>query len=384
VRIDTARSAGAGFSMSDNIRGAYFEARCLLLALDTSDRQRIVRALCMEVCFSAAGGNRTRARTYELLCTAQGLADNLGTPEAHALVSAAAGYFHYFLGEWRDACAWLERAEALFRDRCVGVTFELNSVRIMLYRALAYMGSIEELAARVPPVFRDVEKQGDRYSSINLRAVPMMTVGLAHGDVDGVAHEVGQATRWLASRFLVQHYFCLVAQSQIDLYRGDGGAAFDRMVAAWPAMKRSLLLRVQSIRIAVVDQRARAALAAAATDARRRDRLLRTAERDAKQLLREKHPWATGLAQGIRAAIAHARGDRARCAQELRAAIAGFEELHMGLHAAAMRARLCELLGDGNATELRARTEAYVEREHVRDAPTMFATLAPWVEPERR
>jgi serine/threonine protein kinase len=379
LRIDTARSAGLGFSMSDNIRGAYFEARCLLLALAAGDPHRAVRALCMEVCFSAAGGTHTRERTARLLASARKFADEVGTPDAQAMFSTSAGYYHYFLGEWREASQWLERAETLFRDKCVGVAFELNSVRLMLYRALAYMGEVEELEARVPPVFREVEKQRDLYSSINLRAVPMMLVGLVQGEAERVEREVGEATKWLASRFLVQHYFCLVAQAQVDLYRRDGARALARMTAAWPAMKRSLLLRVQSIRIAVTDQRARAALAAAAaaTDAQRRERLLGRVERDAKRLLAERQGWATAVAEVVRAGVAHLRGDDARCVQSLKAAIAGFDELHMALHAAAACVRLAALVDDAEKAPLRARAEECFERRQVTDASAMVAMLTP-------
>jgi hypothetical protein len=382
LRIDTARSAGLGFSMSDNIRGAYFEARCLLLALPAGDPHRAERALCMEVCFSAAGGTHTRKRTERLLRSAKKFADDVGTPDAQAMFSTAAGYYHYFLGEWREASQWLERAEMLFRDKCMGVAFELNSVRLMLYRALAYMGEVEELEARVPPVFREVEKQRDLYSSINLRAVPMMLVGLVQGVPERVEREVGEATQWLASRFLVQHYFCLVAEAQVDLYRRDGARALARMTAAWPAMKRSLLLRVQSIRIAVTDQRARAAVAAAAaTHGQRREPLLARAERDAKGLLAERQGWATAVAEVVRAGIAHLRGDDVRCAQSLKAAIAGFDELHMALHAAAASVRLAALVGDAEKTPLRARAEACFDRRHVRDRSAMVAMLTPGLDP---
>jgi hypothetical protein len=205
----------------------------------------------------------------------------------------------------------------------------------------------------------------------------MMLVGLTHGDPERVEREVGEATQWLASRFLVQHYFCLVAQAQVDLYRRDGATALARMTAAWPAMKRSLLLRVQSIRVAVTDQRARAAVAAAAADAEHREHLLRTAERDAKTLLAERQGWATAIGEVVRAGIAHLRGDQARCVQSLKAAIAGFDELHMSLHSAAACVRLAALVDDDEKAGLRARAEACFEGRHVSDAAAMVAMLTP-------
>jgi len=377
VRIDTARSAGAGFSMTDNIRGAYFQARCLLLALAAGDAVRICRALCMEVCFSAAGGTRTRARTARLLDRAREIASGVATPEAEAMAATAAGYFHYFLGEWKPAADWLGRAEAIFRDECVGVAFELNSVRLMLYRALAFLGEIDALAGRVPPVFREIEDRGDRYSSINLRANPRALVALASDRPQDVEREVNEATQWLGSRFFVQHYFCVCALAQHDLYVGEGARAVARMQAAWPALKRSLLLRVQSIRITVLDQRARSALAAAAGDPAGRERLLRSAERDRGRLLRDGHPWATAIAQLLGAGAAHLRRDEAACIDRLRAAIAAFDVLGMALHAAVARARLAERLGGDEGLALRARADAWLAGQHVRNPGAIVATFAP-------
>ena len=48
-------------------------------------------------------------------------------------------------------------------------------------------------------------------------------------------------------------------ESHIDLYREDGDAAWDRMTRQWPNLRRSLLMRVQLIRIGMRHLRARCA-----------------------------------------------------------------------------------------------------------------------------
>jgi hypothetical protein len=381
VRIDTARSAGVGLSMSDNIRGAYFQTRCLLLALRAGEPTRIVRALCMSVCFSAAGGTRTRARTAQMLQSAQELAAKVGTAEAEAMAATATGYYHYFLSDWGPAAECLERAETLFRDKCIGVAFELNSVRLMLYRALAFLGDVEALAERVPPVFREVEKRGDLYSSINIRTNPRMIVALAHDDPDEVAREVGQATKWLGKRFIVQHYFCLWAQAQHDLYVDAAATAMARLQAAWPGMRRSLLLHVQSIRVSMLDVRGRVAVAAAVADAARREDLLHVAERDAATLLRERQPWATALGEVVRAGVAHARGQERASEDHMRAAIESFDSIGMAMHAAAVRARLGARIGGDEGTALRERADGWLASQHVQNPHALIAMLAPGLDP---
>ncbi len=171
VHVDTLRSAGSGFAMSDNIRGSYFQTRCLLAALRVGEPGRIVHALCMEVCFTSSGGSRTRARADRLLAAAEAMARDLGTPEAHASVLVARGYTDYMNGHFKLAYEALSAGEEILRDKCVGYTFEVQSTRTLLYRAIAFLGDVRGLGRRVPPVLREVVHQGDIHAEINVRTI---------------------------------------------------------------------------------------------------------------------------------------------------------------------------------------------------------------------
>src|SRR5262249_24969687 len=145
---------------------------------------------------------------------------------------------------------------------------------------------------------------------------------------------------------LVQHYFCLQAEGQIDLYCGDAPSAHVRLRARWPALQRSMLLRLQVIRIVAVEQRARCAVAAAmAVPASERGELLALADADIRRLARERVPWSVPLC-GLVAACADAvRGTKKDAAQKLSDAVKGFEDAGMLLYAAVARRRLGELMG---------------------------------------
>jgi serine/threonine protein kinase len=378
VRIDSLRSAGAGFSMSDNIRGAYFQTRALTLALSVGDPERIVRALSMEVCFSAAGGTRARARTERLLAELQKLSAGMTTPEAEAFTCCAAGYTKYFLGEWRASREWLERAVHVFRDQCIGSGFEMNSARLMLYRVISSLGDYQSLAEQVPPAFREVEAQGDRYSSINLRASPMAALGLAADDPGRVRAEIGQANEWLSKKnFLVQHYFCVVAEAQCDLYEGKAMAGYDRMTGAWPALRRSMLLRVQSIRLAALEQRARCAVAAAVQAPARRDELLAAAEENVRLMQREKNDVGDAQAALLRACIAAVRGERAAAIEHATAAARAFDATHMAIWAAAAHWHLGRLTGGPRGAEAMTAAVQVLEGQTVKNPAKMIAMHAP-------
>jgi hypothetical protein len=381
MRADAAWSAGCGFAMTDNLRGAYFQARNLVLCLRLGDRVRVSRALAMEVCFRSTGGRKSEAQTAALLAKEWELAREVGTPEATAMAAAATGYHHFMVGRWRMAADSLVEAEATFRDRCVGVTFQINAVRSMLYRALASLGALRDLELRVPPVLREVEKQADQFAIANVRSGPMVLLGLRDDETPRVREELVQANAGLPrDTFLIQHYYVLLAECQLDLYTGDGAAALGRLHAAWPALRRSLLLRVQTVRVLLVEQRVRAALAAAVSPTSARSELLALAAQGTRALEGEKLPWSTAVATMFRGALAAARGDTATAAKTLEESEIQFGAIDMRLYAAACRRRRGELLAGPEGELLVRDADARFEAEGTRNPQRMVGLYVPAVE----
>jgi hypothetical protein len=330
----------------------------------------------MEVCFSSAGGTAKLARTRRLLASARTLCDRLGTGEALGMAATAQGYTHYFVGEWEPAAEQLARAEEHFRDGCVGLTFELNSVRLMLYRALVYRGDLRELAGRVTAVYREADQQGDLYTRINLRAGPLTILGLAGDEPKRVRAELLEANEWLPkTRFLIQHYFSLIARTQVDLYAGEAAAAHQSVESAWPSLARSLLLRVEPIRIAALEQRGRCAVAAAALS--EGPHPLAIAERTAKELQRHRIAWARGSASLLLGSVEAMRGRADSARAHVEQAARKFDEGQMRLYAAVARRRLGQLRGGDEGRDLVAAAEGWMHGQGVRDAAKLTRVIAP-------
>src|SRR5262249_9437936 len=149
------------------------------------------------------------------------------------------------------------------------------------------------------------------YSLVNIETGPMALLYLAADDPQRLQQANEDAAQRLArGTFLIQHYFALMGQCMLDLYRGDGAAAHGRIVAAWPALRRSLLMRVQAVRVAAVEQRCRCAIAAASSRTTSSEDLLTAAERDARALSHENLPWPKASAAMLRGSLAAARGRR--------------------------------------------------------------------------
>jgi hypothetical protein len=382
VRIDSLGAAGAGFAMTDNIRGAYFQTKNLLLALDAGDARRIARALALEVCFTSAGGSAKRARTFALLDAAKRLAGSVGTPDALALADLAAGYASYMNGEWRAAKEAFVAAEERLRDKCIDVNWLLSSARTMLYRTLVLLGDLNALATRLPPVLRTAEERGDEYATLNFRAIPLTMLRLAADEPAEARENLDQLLEKLPRGvFHVQHYYVLMAALDLDIYAGEPRRGLDRLRAATSAMKRSLLLRVEFIRVLTLDQRGRCAVAAAAGGpAARSPALLASAEADATALARVDSPWARALGASLRSGLHALRGDHWGTITELARADDAFTATDMLLRAAAVRRRLGQLTGGAEGAARVAEAEAAMERFGVRNKESMTRLYAPGVE----
>lgn len=363
-RADLCGSIAAGLAMIDPIRGADFQTRALLLALDGGEPRRVGRALAMEGAYSAvAGGKRGVVRAFKLFDEAEALANRLGDPTTQALVRSSRGVTLYETGQWLQAREELGAAEALLVECCTGVTWELATTRHFLCLTLERMGELTGLAARVPAYVREAEERGDRFSATIFRNGNLNIAWLVRDDPSGArsAHAEAMAPWWDHSAFLLQHYEGLYAQVGIDLYVRDGGSAWLRVEDAWKPLRRSGLLHIQQLKLDALFLRGRAALCAIVSpeppdrpgvdrdpELEREggallpdpSRLLQIAAKAASQMEKEKVAWAQPLAELLRAgvlALEH-RPEKARAA--LQNAARGLDEVRLPILAAAARARL--------------------------------------------
>ena len=161
--IDISRSVAVGISVVDVIRGADYQTRSLLLALEAGEPLRIALALGWEAVHVACQGRPAWRRTERLVAAAGSLADRLGHPHALGMASLSAGAAEFLIGRYRSALEFSNRAEAIFRDRCTGVIWELDTARIFALWSLWSLGRLAELGIRCQDIFQEARERGDRY-----------------------------------------------------------------------------------------------------------------------------------------------------------------------------------------------------------------------------
>lgn len=378
TQIDVCWSAALGLSVTDQIRGAYFNTRELLLALDAGEPHRLCRALAIEAGHVAGlAGPQSHGRTTRLLDAADRLAKQLAHPYALGSVSLAKGIVAFFEGRWKQSHEFCDHAERIHRDSCTGVAWEVDTAQAFSLWSLTHMGNVVELTARWPVLLKEARERGDLYAETTMSMGIMPLIRLAANDPAGARRDLREvAARWPQQGFHTPYIIRLWDVGQIDLYMGDAPTAWSRINKSWPALAKSFVLRSQEIRVFLVHLHARSALAAAAADADSKP-LLTVAQNDARRLEHEKVPWAAALAGLIRAGVAVTRGDIALGATLLVDAIEGLEAVDMLLYAAAARRRLGELKRSPDGDALIQEADSWMNSQQIHSPSRMTGMLAP-------
>jgi hypothetical protein len=375
TRVDVCWGVVTGLARIDNIRSAYFQPIHLRLALDAGEPYRIVRALAAEACFSATGGEKKKKRTERLVSRVERSARAIGDAHVIGMATLARSMESYYLGQFRDAVQSADAAEALFRERCAGVSWEISTSVNYALCSLMYLGDLAQLAQRVPQRLREAEVHGDLYAGIDPVCRPGI-MWLAADDPDSARRAVRQVMdRWTLQGFHFQHYLEMFAENQTDLYLGNWASAWRRADERWPRMKSAFLLRIPFVKLEGLHLMGRCALAAALGSGD--ESLVARAEGHATAIEKMKVPWALPFAMALRAAISSIGGNKEDALDVLGQASRVFEKHEMLLYAKAAEHRRGTLTGSAGGRAIAANADAWLRARGVKNVPRFVDVLLP-------
>jgi hypothetical protein len=310
---------------------------------------------------------------------AEDLAQKVGHPHAIGMSLWAKGIAAYLTGRWKQAAESCERAEEVFRDRCTGASWELGMAQRFMLSSLLYLGELADVSRRVPLLLGAALEQGNVFAATDLRT-RLNLIWLAADDPVRARMEVIEALKiWPRTGFHLQHYSSMLAMAQIELYTDDAEVAWKHVKGQYKALRESMLLRTQVLRVDSLYLQGRTALAAAvhSRSPSRRESLLKTAERMAARIAKESMPWSDPLAPLILAPIAHQRADGAQAVALLSQAVKGFEQADMGLRAMTARRRLGEAMGGDEGRKLIAAADEWMLNQGIKNPVLLTRMLAP-------
>jgi serine/threonine protein kinase len=368
TRIDVCWSAGVSLALVDSLGGATFQAKNLLLSLEAGEPYRIARALAMESAYLGLSGGEGLARSEMLHHKAAALAERVGNPHAIGLAKLTRGIAAFLQGRWQLSRESSEQAETIFRERCTGVTWEMDNAQLYPLWSIIFLGELGRLDGLASPLLAEARVRGDLYLETNLRTRVFNMIHLASDQPEAARADVerGMAS-WSHDAFHLQNYFAIHTLVEVDLYVGDHEGAYTRLEAAWAQIRSSGFWHVQMMRVESLFLRARCVLARARRPGADVAALHKTAEQAAKRLGAEKVAWAEPMALQVRGVLAAQRGRAAEASALLVGARDGFARADMKLHATIL-GRL--------AGELEA-ADAWMEAQGIRQPRHMEALYAP-------
>jgi tetratricopeptide (TPR) repeat protein len=380
MRADILGSLAAALGMIDTIRGADAQTRYLLLALKLGDPQRVARALALEAGYQATTSDLHGQGWLKTLERAEALATATHDSQARGLALTVRCTATFLAGSWRENVRVATETERVLSTECTDVDWEVGNTRVFRAVSSWYLGELKANAERVSDQVREARERGDHYTYTNLR-IALGYVALLMGNDPARARSLldEAISSWSHTGFNMQHFFHLLGVTQVDLY-AQAGTPYTRVMALWPALTRSFLLRVSMVAYTMRHLRARAAICQAATDPGQRELLLKDADDSGAKLADARIAYAAGFGHAVRAGVDAARGDLDRAAQRLERAEAAFYESDMTLYAAATRYQLGRLRGGERGEELRSRAAEWFEAQGVRKPQRFVAMLLPGFE----
>lgn len=375
LRLDTSWAVASGLALVDVVSASNYVAQHLHLALDAGDPSRICRGAALEWAARNADWQfRPGGEAFHAL--AMRLAERVRTPQARATVALADSLAAVASGEWQRGLLASERALTILREECVGATWEMTIAQNTHLWSLMYRGELREVSRLVPEILDDARRRGNLYLATEV-CTRSNFVWLAADDPDGGEREVMNAlANWSPHGFHRQHYSAMLARVQTALYRGDGPAAWQLFERQQRDLKRSMLMRVQALRVESRYLHARCAIAVAVADPSRRG-LLAAAARRADRIANERMPWSDGLALLLRGCIANVEGRREESVQLLDQAATRFDAQEMKLYLAITRRRLASLLDNERGRVMQRDAETWMASQRIANPVKLTRMLAP-------
>ncbi|MFV8752011.1 serine/threonine-protein kinase PknK [Nannocystaceae bacterium ST9] len=407
IRLELLWTVSTSLSMVNHTLSDAF--RTMVLAeFDKLGPSARCRALAIEVAMETHVGGPFERSSKRLLEQCEVLSKRTKNryDEAWRLLGVATVEFTH--GRWRACAQACEQADTIFRDECTGAAWERSTVAVYHWFALAWLGDLAELHARLDDFIADAEAREDVFGLVEAYTGQVVLAWLAADQVDlareraeaGMARATAQSSqgerRWPEHSYRRQHYCDLMASTHVALYRGDPCAAWQALLGQWKDMQSAFFITLRTVGLEIRFARARLALAMIELFARdpelARAKLFALDRRladewnqtklfaDLRQQLevfrKDANRFAQPMADLLEAGVAALEGRRDAAIKLLDGAVRGFDAVDMALHRACARYALGELLGGSEGADMQALAIEWMRGQGVVEPRKLAASQA--------
>lgn len=348
LRVDICWTAATGLPTVDVLRGQDMQARHLRLALQLGEPRRVARALSLEILYGATSGTRNVERVSELIERVSRIAEEVKTPHIDGLLALASGAACAYRGEFTGALEQLSRADAIFRNDCIGAAWELAFTNTFDILARLYRGDFARLVQTLAVATEDARARDDLTTMLMVRLGYDYLLHLIADRPDRARAQLEAAQAWRPQEAASPTYrfTMLMALGRIERYAGRHAEAHGCFVEHYGAVRQSMMLTKQPFLLYFAVERSSGALwAARATYGAERDDLLSIVRKDVAKIRGEKTRWGDAFAALLEASLFAARGHLDQARASLQDAVRRCTECDMRLYAASAQVRLDELEG---------------------------------------
>lgn len=353
LRIDSCKAAAWSLGVVDQIQGALFQTRHLLLSLEAGESSRIAASLATQAMFLAGEGGAP-ARIAALFDQADRLLVGVDETYPRAVMLSARGTASVLTADYAQGRIDLQQAEQMFRERCRGALGEANNARLFWAASLSYLGRWREANERLAGWLADADERGDLYAATTLRLNEVSTLlWLASDDPQTARHDVEQALEgWPHRGNSVQAFYSRVLPVYVELYVGDCRAAMRRIDALLPGFYRSLLGRLKGLRAPVELLAGLSHLSMLKQGFGDRATHISGVRRHVRYLTADSIAYSGVFAAMLRAGLLAVEASERQSVAALRAALERSDALKMAIIGACLRDRLGNILGGDEGREM--------------------------------
>lgn len=367
LRIDTCEAI-ASTTAVEPLLAANFATQFLWYALRAGEPRRIVVALTGAAGLLFAFG-ASPARTEQILARAQGLAERLQYAYGIGRCISMAGHIAYLKGMWREALAWLGRANEILKGDCVDARALVDYSGTVEILCLRGMGAFQPLAEKVQPYLNDAIERGRKSHELTVRLSAGFLLLLRDDEPDRAEAFVKAARQRLGQDVSLTYLFGIEAQLLVLVYRGRAEEAWRHFWENQKKVERSGLLRMD---LFLTMWRSLCALLLLTSF-----QPLHLAEVVVEQLLGCRCVFARPLAVLYRAVVRRRQGRLAESHWLIREAEAGLASCDMSLHAACVRFRRGQWLGGAEGEELVRTAREWMASQRIGNPERMAAMMVP-------